>query len=602
MKVSKLRCLFFIVVVGLMTSFSSCNSLKDIRQGIENKLQSNGKQKKKIVADHLAPDARMRFSMAYFEAIKCQENGDYSSAFDLFRYCLSLDSLSSAVYYTLSSYYYELKADSIATEYVKKAVDISPDNDTYLERYGRSLIGQKKYKEASEVYEKLADNARSRTDVLEVLVQLYEINRDYDGILRTLDRMEMIDGSSEDITLAKMHVYSQQGKKEKELAELQSLADKHPYDMNYRVMMGNWLLQNNRKQEAYNEYMNVLKKEPNNLAARLSLIDYHQADGQDSIANQMSREIISDRHCDIDTRRQLLRQIITYSEQQHRDSTEILNYLDTLIKNEPNINDFAILKAAYMTLKQMPADSIDAANRYILSISPDYSPARFRLVQSMWDKGNFDEVIDISLSGNDYNPDDMTFYYFLGMAYLQKDDIDQSLDAFRRGVSQINSESNADLVSDFYAVMGDLLHTKGLDKEAFEAYDSCLHWNPEHTACLNNYAYYLSVNGEQLDKAEKMSEQTIKAEPDNATYLDTYAWVLFMRGKYEEAKEYIDRMLATEEDHSNIVIEHAGDIYAKCGLTDEAVEFWKEALNDNPDNALLREKIEKRKYISHSKK
>ena len=99
-----------------------------------------------------------------------------------------------------------------------------------------------------------------------------------------------------------------------------------------------------------------------------------------------------------------------------------------------------------------------------------------------------------------------------------------------------------------------------------------------------------------------MSEQTIKAEPDNATYLDTYAWVLFMRGKYEEAKEYIDRMLATEEDHSNIVIEHAGDIYAKCGLTDEAVEFWKEALNDNPDNALLREKIEKRKYISHSKK
>lgn len=92
--------------------------------------------------------------------------------------------------------------------------------------------------------------------------------------------------------------------------------------------------------------------------------------------------------------------------------------------------DFAIMKAAYMSLKQMPQESINDVNRQILAVSPDYSPARFRLVQALWNTESYDEVISLCKAGNEYNPDDMAFYYFLGMAYSQKDDIDQSLDAF----------------------------------------------------------------------------------------------------------------------------------------------------------------------------
>jgi Tfp pilus assembly protein PilF len=83
--------------------------------------------------------------------------------------------------------------------------------------------------------------------------------------------------------------------------------------------------------------------------------------------------------------------------------------------------------------------------------------------------------------------------------------------------------------------------------------------------CLNNYAYFLSESGEQLAKAEQMSYRTVKAEPKNATYLDTYAWILYMLGRYSEANIYIDQALQNlDESMDNSVIkEHAEKIKQK---------------------------------------
>ena len=144
--------------------------------------------------------------------------------------------------------------------------------------------------------------------------------------------------------------------------------------------------------------------------------------------------------------------------------------------------------------------------------------------------------------------------------------------------------------------MGDILHQKGMNTEAFEAYDSCLHWKADNISCLNNYAYYLSVEGKDLSRAEQMSYRTILAEPENATYLDTYAWVLFRQGRYAEAREYMDRTLAADTMPSATLYDHAGDIYYHIGQTDKAVDFWQKAVEQDAD-ALIEEKIRKRKYI-----
>lgn len=171
-----------------------------------------------------------------------------------------------------------------------------------------------------------------------------------------------------------------------------------------------------------------------------------------------------------------------------------------------------------------------------------------------------------------------------------------TLSTLSKGVGQANESSNKHLVSDLYAITGDILHERGLEAEAYAAYDSCLQWKPDNVGCLNNYAYYLSLKAKDLAKAEQMSYRTVKAEPNNSTYLDTYAWILFMQERYQEAKIYIDRALDNDSTVSSVIVEHAGDIYYMNNDVENAVQFWEKALGDG-DNALLQEKIRLKKYI-----
>ena len=222
-----------------------------------------------------------------------------------------------------------------------------------------------------------------------------------------------------------------------------------------------------------------------------------------------------------------------------------------------------------------------------------------QLVAYAWEADDMDKVITLCQEARQYTPDEMLFYYYQGIAYYKRDSLESALSAFQNGIGVINDNSDPAIVSDFYAVMGDILHQKGLAEAAFAAYDSCLVWKDDNVGCLNNYAYYLSERGERLTQAEEMSYKTVKAEPKNATYLDTYAWILFMQGRYAEAKIYIDQALQNMEksEGNAVIIEHAGDIYAQNKDIDRAVSFWQDAQQQKPEDQLLIRKIKLKKYI-----
>jgi tetratricopeptide (TPR) repeat protein len=289
--------------------------------------------------------------------------------------------------------------------------------------------------------------------------------------------------------------------------------------------------------------------------------------------------------------------VVADNEQQGGDSTEVLDLFRRILARPQKTTDMHELYAAYMTLKKMPKDSICQALSDALAIAPDNAGVRLELIQSKWGDKEFDEVIRLCKAAQEYNPDEMAFYYFMGLAHFQKNEKDEALQSFQLGVSQINESSNKEIVSDFYAIMGDILHEKNREAEAYAAYDSCLQWKPDNVGCLNNYAYYLSEKGKDLQKAEQMSYRTIKAEPDNSTFLDTYAWILFMQKRYAEARVYIDQALQNDSAPGSVVIEHAGDIYMMAGDPEGAVNLWQQALGLDPGNKLLMKKIKRKKYI-----
>lgn len=579
-----------LLLVGVMTVISC---------GSSTKTASNSSRgvKPAVTRRVLSYNDEQRFKYFYLGAVDQQMKGNYAGAFDLLNHCQEINPDAAEVYFMRSAYHALLNNDSLSLADIQKAAELNPQNNVYLERLAGAYIGSGRYDEAIEAYEKLYANNHDRDDVLNVLIRLYGQQKDYDNMLQTINRLENLEGSSEEITLARMRVYSLKGDKQAELAELKDLSKKHPNDMNYRVMMGNWLLQNELPADALKEYEYVLAQEPDNLMAQMSMLDYYNAIGQDSLAAELQEKLVVSPSTPLNSKMTLMRGIVNSNEQQGGDSTEVLRIFRHILSQPQKTSDMWELQAAYMSLKQMPQDSIDNSLRGALEVAPDNAGVRLQLIQSKWKDQLFDDVISLCKPALEYNPDEMAFYYFLGLAYFQKDEKDKALHTFQLGVSQINSESNKEIVSDFYAIMGDILHEKGREQEAYVAYDSCLQWKDDNLGALNNYAYYLSEKGKDLQKAEKMSYRTIKAEPKNSTFLDTYAWILFMQERYEEANIYIEQAVQNDSTVSDVILEHAGDISAKLGNMKKAVEWWEKARDAGGNSKVLIRKIKLRKYL-----
>ena len=553
--------------------------------------------KETTAGDTLDYNTKLRLRYFYEEAANQQALGKYDVAYELLQHCKNIAPDAAEVYFALSSYDRDLNSNAMAINDIKRAAELSPENSTYQEQLAMTYIATKDYPNAIKAYEKLYSSNPDRTDVLEILLSLYGQKKDYANMLATVDRMVSADGESEQTVLTRMHIYSLQGKKKEEFNTLKRFVDRYPNDMSYQVMMSNWLLQNGEKQKAFDILQKVQKTDPQNVQAKLSMIDYYRAENLDSIARKMEEGLLTNPHTSTDTKVSIIRSVIANNEASGGDSTKVLSLFRNILAGKQENADLAELYVAYLSLKKMPEDSIVGGLKRILEIAPDNKGARIELLRTLWGKIGNDEIIEISKPGVEYNPDEMAFYYFLGFAYIQKDDDDNAFDIFRKGVAQATDSSEPSLVSDMYSYIGDIYHQRGQIEEAYAAFDSCLQWKEDNVECMNNYAYFISVDGGDLSRAEQMSYKTIKAQPTNSLYLDTYAWVLFQEKRYAEAQIYIEQAVANDSTNSYVQLEHAGDIYIMLGETDKAIDYWRRAIQAGGDAKAIERKIRLKKYI-----
>ena len=551
-------------------------------------------------------DVNRRYDTYFLEAMTQRQKGNHTEAFHLLERCQQLRPDASEAYYFLAQYLTEMKQQDRAFDYFRKAAALDSTNITYMETLMQAYIGKEMYKEATVTAERIYNADKSRQEMLEMIYKLELQQRNFEKAVEVLNRMEAIDGKSEQLSLSKSSLYIQLGDNEAATNEVKALSEQYPNDMNYRTLYANTLmmgggddedLAKERRQKAREILQEVLKEEPDNFRAQTSMRTYYIGEEDTLRADSLTRCILLNPKTAVEDKVTLLRQEIGRSEQDGGDSTRVLALFHEILSQPEPEADMAEFCAAYMNLKKMPRDSVSAMLERTLQIAPDHASARLQLVQYAWDDGDKERVIELCRAARQYNPDEMAFYYYQGIAYYQLEDYDHSLEAFQNGISVITEESNPAIVSDFYSIMGDLLHQKGREKEAFAAYDSCLQWKADNIGCLNNYAYYLSEKNIQLERAEHMSHQTIMAEPRNGTYLDTYAWILFRMERYEEARSYIDQAVANDSAQSSVILEHAGDIYAMCGDTDKALDHWTKAQQLDPKNKFLKRKIKKKKYI-----
>ena len=545
----------------------------------------------------LTDDARLRFEYYLIEAARLKAAGEYDAALEMYEHCLSIDSTSATATYEMAAFYAMLGWQAKAQACFERAVELNPDNFWYkqtlavfYQRYGQD-------DKAIAVYEGMARQFPKRSEPLMTLVSLYGDKQDYPGVVRTLDRLEVKEGKSELLTMEKFRIYLQMDSTARAFREIESLVKEYPNDTRYRLILGGVYLDNDRWDDAYDTFRAVLGEEPDNPQAQLALASYYQRRGEDSLYNALLDEALLNGRLDTPTRLDIMRQLIVDAEQTG-DSLRVLDMFRRTIPAEQESAELSMLCAQYMITKHMPEDSIKTVLNHILRIEPDNKAARIQLLSYAVKDDNYEDAVAICRPALEYNPDVIEFYYYLGISYYQTDRSDEALATFLKGVEQADAGTDKSIVSDFYQMIGDLYHEKRKNDLAYAAYDSSLVYNPDNIGTLNNYAYYLSLERRDLDKAEEMSYKTVKAEPHNSTYLDTYAWILFEKGRYTEAKLYIDEAVRNEAEPSAAVMEHCGDIYYMAGDADKAMEWWQKALRqDDNESKTLERKIKLKKYI-----
>lgn len=559
----------YYILLFLLLFLSSCGTLRNRGRAADKAATE--------LEDPLTYGERRKFDYYFLEAVRMKQKGDYDAAFELYGRCLEIYPGSAAVLYELSQFYMFLGQERKGEEALKQAVRRDDGNFWYKQTLASYYRQKQDWLKAVAVYEDMAQIFPARLEPLLSLAELYGRTKSYDRLVAVLDRIEELDGKSEQISMEKFRAYLQMDNMEKAFGEIQSLTDEYPYDMRYRTVMGDMYLSVGRNDEALKVYSEILKEEPDYAPAMISLASYYQKTGQDSLYAVQTDSILVNGNVEPGVKMNFMRQLILKSEQTDRDSTKIIGLFEKMMGRKQTTADVAMLYAQYLISKKMEKESVPVLDR-VLGIDPENKPARLQLLGYAISRNDPDEVIRVAEPALVYSPDAMEFYYYLGMAHYQKEQTEKALEVFRKGVQQINEKSDKGIASDFYSILGDLYHQREMKAEAYAAYDSSLVYNPKNINTLNNYAYYLSVERTDLDKAEEMSFITVKEEPENATYLDTYAWILFEKGRYTEARIYIEQAMRNGGDKSQVIVEHCGDIYFKLGEKEKAVEMWKKAL------------------------
>ena len=542
------------------------------------------------------PELDRKYDYYFHEATRLRIQKQYDASYDMLQHCLAIRPHSASALYELAQYYIVLKQNDKGIETMAEAVKFAPDNYWYAQALANLYMQQNKLDQAAELLEEMGERFPGKIDVQYSLLQIYNRQGKFDGSIKLLNQLEVRMGKNEQISMQKYAIYEQQGEEEKAMAELQSLADEFPTDYRYQVILGDAYMQKEQYQKAYDIYQKILSVEPDNAMAMYSLAAYYEQTGQTEKYDNQLNSVLLNKKVDADTKVDVMRRLIIRNEGNQKDSTIVINLFDRIMDQEPDDAQLPMLYAQYLYSKNM-TDRAVTVLKQVLQIEPTNTAARMTLLGEAVKQEDYAEVIDICQTGTEANPDMLEFYYYLAIGYNQTQLPDSVISVCNRAIEHVNDDSDSQLVSNFYALIGDAYHTKNAMPETFEAYEKSLEYYSNNIMSLNNYAYYLSLERRDLDRAEEMSYKTVKAEPNNATYLDTYAWILFEKGNYEQAKIYIDQALQNDDGLSSEVLEHCGDIYYHVGETAQALEFWKQAKEKGSKSTTLDQKIKQKKYV-----
>jgi tetratricopeptide (TPR) repeat protein len=478
--------------------------------------------------------------------------------------------------------------------------DAHPD-DTYSARfYGAVNDRLRRRGEALRVWSTLDSLNPNNPDITLKYAEALSLTADTANVARAIsvyDRMEAANGKELALTSRKIRAYHILGDTASMSRELHELLQASPRSATCHIYAGDLNAALGRTDSALYYYNRACALDSTDGAAYLSRANLYRAMG-DSVA--FDREVFTalrQDNLDLESKLDMFK---GYIQDLYADTTQrqrINDLFGVLIEQHPHEIEALNLYCAYLVAIN---DYHAAADQTMATLDIDPSdPSRWLAAMSFYlQTGDNDKAIAAGQRATHYHPDDATILSVTGTAYSLNGDNDKAIEAFNRALAKADTDDNVTIAT-IYGSMGDHYYKTHQPDSAFACYERAVAANPANLMSANNYAYFLACDNRDLDRAEQLSAICVRGNPENATYLDTYAWIFFKKGEYAKARQYIDAAMAAYGDDidSDEVLHHAGDIYFMDGKPDEALDFWKRALKISPDNEMLQRKVKHKTFF-----
>ncbi len=524
-------------------------------------------------------------------------------------------------YYEAVARAYELNPSDkyLGMEYGVSRMMLSGGDSLELER-GLALVGEYAYSAPEDLYNcakyaSLADNLGHRAEALNMWRTLYRLNGSrpevalkyadlltasldsakMDEALAIYNDIERTEGKMPLLTGRKLALYNIRRDTASMVGEVESLLASSPRSSEYNSMVGVMMLELGRKDSALAYLNRAVELDPASGAAYYHRAGYYKAVGDSAGYDREVFQAMRQPDLDLEPKLEILRQYVGELYSDTTQTQRINDLFHSLIDQYPHDASVRRLYCDYLAVSRRPAEAAEQLG-YAVDIDPANERSWLMFASLYLQAGEWSKMVEAAQRGLHYFPENTNLMAMKAVGFSQLKKYPEAVMEIERALSVADS-ADVYTLSDLYTTLGDTYYAWGKNDTAYVCYDKALQYNPDNFGAMNNCAYYLACEGRDLDKAESMIKRVVAERPEDATSLDTYAWVMFKKNNPDQAKELIDGAMENAEEMSAEILEHAGDIYFMNHEPEQALDFWKQALKLDPENSLLKKKVKYKTFF-----
>ncbi len=521
---------------------------------------------------------------------------DYSKALIFFQKSLELNPENAACHYKVAQILMLGENPDKALIYAARALQLDPKNKYYYLQNADIYSKQSNFAAAAQVFETMLKTVPDTDSYLFDLAALYVYGDNLDAAIATYDRVEARFGISKELVFSKQRIYLKQNKLDEAINEIKEMISRFPGEADFVLNLSELYLSNNREEEAIPYLNDYINNHPDDARARLLLAEVHKKQGEINLAIEQLILAFTNPSLEVTPK---LNVLVEYMKQLPDPTVQenSIKLAESILSAHPNDgNAHAVNGDLYLNLannKNDPGFRKKALAHYQQALSLDDSNFNIwqNVLQIEAELSEIDSLEKHSTLAIEVFPNQPSLYYYNGFASLSNDHFETAAKVLEQGKKLSKNDQNMQVV--FNSLLGDTYNELEKYQKSEEAYEAVLQVDANNDHVLNNYSYFLSLRKQKLDKARRMSSKLIKNNPDDPTFLDTHAWVLYMQGNYKEAKKFLE--LALEQDASGTILEHYGDVLFKLGDINNAVTQWNRAKGMDDTSDLIDKKIADRK-------